>query len=286
MNNLYYYLFPEQEGLCLPPCKGKKKGKKAKKKAKKSEKEVTDSFSETVNEINEATSESESYGNKSICNPSNLPSVNDIGLLKGIIEISEQASKNVEERSNLNDLYKEYEKSVDFNSNYKDNLIKKENNFYSFAFGEANYDDLYNLRLLKLNNNDLSENEIEQLIDDLSKLVYINTEINKNEKTLEKTRNDLIEKKENIKNDLYNIENNIYVDNRDSEYENENFYYTQRLSVILTYIYIVFLFLFAYIRISNSKLPILYELCILGCLALLPTVFYDNIIRLFHFFLQ
>tara|TARA_B100000963_G_C22620879_1_gene669882 strand:+ start:85 stop:945 length:861 start_codon:yes stop_codon:yes gene_type:complete len=279
MNNLYYYLFPQQEGLCLPPCKGKKKGKKAKKKAKKTTSDTVSAFGDTANEIQDVVADNENNGGKSVCNPANVPSNGDIELLKGVMEISEQAFENVKNRNKLNDFYKEYEKSIHFNSNYNDNLIKKENKYYSYAFGEDNYNDLYNRRLLELNKNDLSENEIEQLLNDLSKQVYINSEISKNEKTLEKTKIELTNQKQKLKQDMYATENNIYVENRDNYYENDNLYTIKQTTDIITYIYILFFLLFSYIRLKNTTLPILYEICILIFIFLLPTFFYDNTIK-------
>ena len=161
----------------MPPCKGKKKGKKAKKKAKGMANDAEEQFGEDAQSIQDAVASSKQNGGKSICDPANFPSNGDIDLLNNIIDISEEAAKNVEDRNFINDLYNEYVNSIDFNTTYKDELVTKEGKFYTFSFGEDYYNTLSDVRNVNLINNGDNPEYRDEVIDEIQKQIYVNQEL-------------------------------------------------------------------------------------------------------------
>lgn len=270
------YFFPTKEGLCLPPCKGKKKGKKAKKKAKGYADEAEREFGEDARSIQEATASGGENGGKSICNPANLPGNGDIDLLKNIIELSEEAAKNVEDRSFINDLYNKYVDSIDFNTTYKDELINKEGKYYTFTFGEDYYTTLADTRNVNFINKSNNPEYRDEVIDEIQKQIYVNQELDKNKLALEKTLDDLQTKRDEVLRETNEIENGIYVYNRDSAYETDKYDYTTEVTYVVSIVYFVFLLLYAYLRLSQSNIVIYKEIAILLVLVFLPNKIYDT----------
>lgn len=271
-------LYPTVEGLCLPPCKGKKKGKKAKKSAKKTAGGVEDEFGDITDDIQESIAVSEDNGGKSVCNPANFPSNVDIDLLKNIVELSEQASENVQNRNNINDLYKDYYKSVTFNTEYKDKLLEKEGSYYSFAFGEDHYRDIFNTRNLLLTDNNYNDNDVTNIFSELNQQIYINKEIIKNELSLEKTKKELQNEKQEISNEINEIENSVYVINRDTYYDSEFSEFADSLILLTGYVYLILFLFYVYLRLSKNDISLLKESAILIGLAILPNILYDYFI--------
>lgn len=274
------YLFPDREGLCLPPCKGKKKGKKAKKKAKGMANDAEEQFGEDAQSIQDAVASSKQNGGKSICDPANFPSNGDIDLLNNIIDISEEAAKNVEDRNFINDLYNEYVNSIDFNTTYKDELVTKEGKFYTFAFGEDYYNTLSDARNVNLINNGDNPEYRDEVIDEIQKQIYVNQELDKNKMALEKTLDDLQTQRDEVLRETNEIENGIYVYNRDSSYETEKYDYTTEVTYVISIVYFVFLLYYSYLRLSQSNIVIYKEIAILIVLIFLPNKIYDTLLVL------
>tara|TARA_Y100001970_G_C14238389_1_gene863348 strand:+ start:2321 stop:3214 length:894 start_codon:yes stop_codon:yes gene_type:complete len=284
--DIYNSVYPSIEGLCLPSCKGKKVGKKAKKKSRKIQKEFEADFSNEASLINDSIESGEKNGGTSICNPKNLPSNVDIKLLNDVIDITEKVQNNVDEKKNIDNLFDDYSKSVNFNLNYFDNLIDKENNFFGYAFGNNNYSNLYNKRLLDINTKnsfDVFNDDINNLIDNINKSIYINSEIIQNKTALEENKESLKKQKTKLINNINNINNGILVDNRDSHYENLNNSFILNLIQIIIYTYIIFYILYFFQTIKNPNFSIYNDSIWLLILALLPTFIFDNFMHFIYF---
>ena len=96
---------------------------------------------------------------------------------------------------------------------------------------------------------------------------------------LEKTLDDLQTQRDEVLRETNEIENGIYVYNRDSSYETEKYDYTNWVTYVISVVYFVFSLYYFYLRLSQSNIVIYKEIAILIVLIFLPNKIYDTLLR-------
>ena len=97
---------------------------------------------------------------------------------------------------------------------------------------------------------------------------------------LEKTLDDLQTQRDLVLRETNEIENGIYVYNRDSSYETEKYDYTNWVTYVISVVYFIFLLYYSYLRLSQSNIVIYKEIAILIVLIFLPNKIYDTLLIL------
>lgn len=278
------------EPFCMSNCKAIKKAKKAKKKGKNAKNMVSSVASDLIEEINKASGSTEN----SICNIDSLPKVTDVKLLSNIIDITNNSFDNINNRINNQDLFDKYNESINFNKNYKNNLKKKENTLFKFAYGNNQYSDLNYIRDSELNNNIYNDDDntsylfnsdYKSIINVIQENIFINNEILKNNEILDNNKNKLLNKKNNLEKQITNINNDVLVENRDTYYDNLENDYLNSLIYIIIYTYYFFYLLYVFQILNNPNFNYIYDTLFLILIGLLPTIIFNNIIKfIIHFF--
>ena len=284
INDLTIYTIYEPFGVCDAKCKAKKKGKKAKKKAKANSNSTNAAFSSTKQEIEDASKQT----SNSICDRGSLPDTSDVKLLSNIVQITNNAIDNIDERYNNQYLFDKYYKSLKFNENYKTILNKKEEKLFNFGYGIDNYDELKYERESNLYNNDknnLFNNDYDSMKKILEKNIYINKEIGISENILEENKKKLENEKEKLINEYYYLNNSVLSQNRNNHYDNLEYEYVKNLITIVLYVYFIFYLVYIFQVFNKTNINYFKDGSIIIILALLPTFIFDNFIIYINNFL-
>lgn len=284
--NNNYLILNNIEPFCDSTCKAKKKGKKGKKKGKKAKKSASSVASSITQEIQKATNSTEN----SLCNIDSLPKVTDVKLLSSVIDITNNSFDNINKRFNNQHLFEKYNKSINFNKNYKNNLKEKEISFFDFGYGNNQYSDLKYERDSEINSNNsdtsyLFNSDYNSIMNVVQENIFINNEILKNNEILDNDKNNLLNKKNNLEKQITNINNDILVENRDTYYDNLENDYLNSLIYIIIYTYYFFYLLYVFQVLNNPNFNYIYDTLFLVLIGLLPTIILNNIIKfIIHFF--
>ena len=271
INDLTIY---EPFGICDDKCKAKKKGNKAKKKAKKDSDSTNSAFSSTTKKLKKSKKKTVN----SICDRGSLPDTSDVKLLSNIVQITNNAIDNIDERYNNQYLFDKYYKSLKFNENYKSNLNKKEEKLFTFGYGIDNYDDLkYERESSLYNNGNIFNNDYDSMKKLLEKNMYINKEINTTERILEENKEKLENDKKLLINKYYYLNNSVLSQNRNNHYDNLEYDYIKNLTTIILYVYFIFYLIFIFQILNKNNINFLKDGVVIIFLGLLPTFIFDNL---------
>ena len=284
LNILNFDFFTYNEGFG----RNKRKIRRAKKKAKKSSNEanqfansISSSVASTANEIQAKMNES-SY---SACNRDLIPNKEDLSILLDKLEETEKNIKNDDNTLKSNESYDTYNYWINFNNDYEKNLLDYEKDLFNYAYGEEYYDEILKKRDKYVNidnSSNLFNKDFNNLDKNLQKTIFINKEINSNQIILEKNIESLTDQKEKLYNKINNTSNNIYVDNRDSYYDNNLYSYYLFLIQIILYFYSFFYIILFFQEINKDSFSYFYSTIKLIIIALLPNLIFDNLVFIIY----
>lgn len=280
LNILNFDFFRYNEGMMG----SKKKAKKAKKKAKKKSNDarqfadgISSLVSSEANEIQQKMNESP----YSACNRDLIPSKEDLSILLDKLEETEKNIKNDDDDIKKNKAYDQYNYWINYNNDYDKNLLDYEKDLFNYAYGEEYYDEILKKRDKYVNidnSSNLFNKDFNNLDENLQKAIFINKEINSNQIILEKNIESLTDQKEKLYNKINNTSNNIYVDNRDTYYDNNLYSYYLFLIQIILYFYSFFYIIYFFQEINKDNFSYFESIIKLIIIALLPNLIFDNLV--------
>lgn len=176
-----------------------------------------------------------------------LPSVSDVNFLKAVVLNGENAFFNSNNKKKMNDYLSEYDKHIDFNQNYSDNLLNSENNLFELIYTEDTTNQIQKKRNMDFYKKKMSEfsssstgntYNYDSLKSYVNKSIIINNTFNKNKEVIQNSIDVEFKKKEDIskKIGLINNDNKIY--NRLAFLNNKELDSIQYFSYIITYLYL------------------------------------------------
>ena len=238
----------------------KRRRERKMKKAKKEAKELGDSMESEANQSQMALDDAgitatsnlmTRPGDGNLDNASSLcqalPSVSDVNFLKAVVLNGENAFFNLNKRNETDVFLDKYEKNIDFNQNYSDNLLNSENNLFELIYTEDTANQIKKKRNMDFYKNQMSEfsssatgntYNYDSLKSYINKSIVINNTFNKNKKVIQNSIDVELKKKIDIskKIGLINNDNKIY--NRLAFLNNKKLSHIQYFSYIITFLFI------------------------------------------------